>query len=44
VPLEENPELAAALSGVELGDAIPEELYKAVAEVLAFILRASRNA
>lgn len=41
VPLEENPALAEALAQVELEHAIPEALYRAVAEVLAFILRAS---
>ncbi|NVO16537.1 MAG: EscU/YscU/HrcU family type III secretion system export apparatus switch protein [Rhodoplanes sp.] len=41
VPIEENAGLAAALSSVELGDEIPEELYRAVAEVLTFILRLS---
>jgi len=41
VPIEENVGLAAALSEVELGDEIPLELYKAVAEVLAFLLRVS---
>jgi flagellar biosynthesis protein len=30
--------LAGALSNVELGDEIPEDLYKAVAEVLIFVL------
>jgi len=30
-----------ALSNVELGDEIPAELYKAVAEVLIFVLRLS---
>ena len=39
VPIEENPGLAQALSEVELGDEIPVELYRAVAEVLTFILR-----
>ena len=38
VPIEENEVLAAALSNVELGDEIPEDLYKAVAEVLVFVL------
>jgi flagellar biosynthesis protein len=33
--------LAGALSNVELGDEIPEELYKAVAEVLIFVMRLS---
>jgi len=41
VPVEENAPLAAALSDVELGDEIPTELYKAVAEVLVFVLRLS---
>jgi len=41
VPIEENPGLAAALSDVELGEEIPVELYRAVAEVLTFILRAN---
>jgi flagellar biosynthesis protein len=41
IPIEENEVLAGALSNVELGDEIPAELYKAVAEVLIFILRMS---
>ena len=41
VPIEENPGLAAALADVEIGDEIPVDLYKAVAEVLVFILRLS---
>ena len=41
VPLEHNPALAEALSQVELDDAIPEDLYRAVATVIAFVLRAS---
>jgi len=41
IPIEENELLAGALSNVELGDEIPEELYKAVAEVLVFVLRLS---
>jgi len=39
VPIEENEVLAGALSNVELGDEIPEDLYKAVAEVLIFVLK-----
>ena len=39
IPIEENEVLAGALSNVELGDEIPTELYKAVAEVLIFVLR-----
>jgi len=41
VPIEENASLAGALSEVEIGDEIPVELYKAVAEVLIFIMRMS---
>jgi flagellar biosynthesis protein len=41
VPIEENEILAGALSNVEPGDEIPAELYKAVAEVLVFVLRLS---
>ena len=41
IPIEENEALAGALSHVEIGDAIPPDLYKAVAEVLVFVLRLS---
>jgi flagellar biosynthesis protein len=41
IPIEENEVLVGALSHVELGDEIPAELYKAVAEVLIFVLRLS---
>jgi flagellar biosynthesis protein len=41
IPIEENEVLAGALSRIELGDEIPAELYKAVAEVLVFVLRLS---
>ena len=44
IPIEENEVLAGALSNVELGDEIPAELYKAVAEVLVFVLRLTRQA
>jgi flagellar biosynthesis protein len=43
VPIEENAALAEALSQVELGEDIPDALYRAVAEVLIFILRTSRT-
>ena len=35
VVIEANPYLAEALSGVELDESIPMELYEAVAEVIA---------
>ena len=41
VPLERNPALAQALSTIELEAEIPEELYRAVATVIGFVLRAS---
>ena len=44
IPIEENEVLAGALSNVEIGDEIPTELYKAVAEVLVFVLRLSKPA
>lgn len=36
VPLYENADLIEALSHLELGDEIPEVLYRIVAEVIAF--------
>jgi len=44
IPIEENEVLAGALATVELGDEIPTELYKAVAEVLVFVLRLNKRA
>ena len=41
IPIEENAPLAEALAQVDLGEDIPEALYRAVAELLIFILRAS---
>lgn len=37
VPIQSNPELAAILSKLDIGQNIPEELYKIVAEILIFI-------
>ena len=36
VPLQNEPELARILAQVPLGDEIPQQLYVAVAEVIAF--------
>lgn len=44
VPIEENALLTQALSAVELDDQIPEELYKAVAQVIGFVLQLRRRA
>jgi flagellar biosynthesis protein len=41
VPLEQNPDLALALSKIEIDEEIPEALYQAVAVVLSFILGAA---
>lgn len=38
VAVEENAVLAQALSAVELDDEIPEELYRAAAQVIGFVL------
>ena len=38
VPIVENKELAELLTKTEIGDAIPAELYDAVARVLAYVL------
>jgi flagellar biosynthesis protein len=43
IPIEENEVLAGALSNVELGDEIPAELYKAIAEVLVFVLKLTKQ-
>ena len=37
VPIYENAELTQWLSQLELGDEIPESLYIAIAEILAFV-------
>lgn len=36
VPLYPNAELAATLVQIPLGDEVPEQLYRAVAEVISF--------
>jgi len=36
VPLYENAELAGILARLSLNDEIPEELYRVIAEILAF--------
>ncbi len=36
IPIKEEPELVELLATIELGDQIPEALYVAVAEVIAF--------
>ena len=36
VPIYENAELVRMLARMELGDSIPEELYRTIAEIIAF--------
>ena len=44
VPIVENKPLARALyASVEIGEAIPQSLYKSVAEVLAYVYRLKRK-
>ena len=37
VPVTQNPPVAEVLNQLKLGEEIPPELYKAVAEILAFV-------
>lgn len=37
VPVHEDSKLASTLSKLEIGDAIPPELYEVVAEILVFV-------
>lgn len=43
VPVVYNKEMADLLNNVEVGEAIPEELYEAVAEVIAFVLSVDKK-
>jgi flagellar biosynthesis protein len=43
VIIETNPVLAEALSGVELDETIPVELYEAMAVVIGYVLRQTRK-
>ncbi|MCA3596157.1 MAG: EscU/YscU/HrcU family type III secretion system export apparatus switch protein [Methylobacterium sp.] len=42
IAIEENPVLAQALSQIDLDEQIPVPLYKAVAEVIGFVLKTGR--
>lgn len=42
IVIEQNPVLAEALSKVDLDTEIPVPLYKAVAEVIGFVLRTGK--
>ncbi|MGH2876886.1 MAG: EscU/YscU/HrcU family type III secretion system export apparatus switch protein [Solirubrobacteraceae bacterium] len=39
VPVREDPALIAALAALDLGDAVPEPMWRAVAEALAWAYR-----
>lgn len=39
VPIYENAELVKMLARLELGDSIPQELYRVIAEIIAFAWR-----
>lgn len=43
VPIQEDPSLVELLSQLEMNEVIPEQLYNAVAEVLAFVYRADHE-
>ncbi len=39
IPLRQDPALAGALATLDIGQQIPPELFRAVAEVLAFVYK-----
>jgi FlhB-like protein len=43
VPIREDPALAAALATVDLGEAIPPDLYAVVAAVLAYVYQVKQK-
>jgi len=43
VPIVVNEEMANLLNNVEVGEAIPEELYGAVAEIIAFVMSVDKK-
>jgi flagellar biosynthetic protein FlhB len=44
IPIVSNPPLARAIfAGVEIGEEIPAEHYKAVAEIIGYVLRLKRK-
>ncbi len=36
IPMQENPVMAQALAQIDIGEEIPQQLYLAVAEIIAF--------
>lgn len=43
IPIQEDPTLVELLSQLEINESIPEELYKAVAEVFAFVYQLDKD-
>ncbi len=43
VEIYEDPDLAEMLYGLDFNEEIPEELYGAVAEILAYVYKMSKN-
>lgn len=43
IPIQEDPSLVELLGQLEINEAIPEDLYQAVAEVFAFVYRLDRR-
>ena len=43
VPIVINEEMANLLNNVDVGDSIPEELYGAVAEIIAFVMSVDKK-
>jgi flagellar biosynthesis protein len=43
VPIHDDPDLVAVLAKLDLGTEIPDSLYRAVAEVLAFVYKLNKD-
>ncbi|HAK88297.1 MAG: flagellar biosynthesis protein FlhB [Nitrospirae bacterium GWC2_46_6] len=43
VPIKDDPQLVEVLSTLDLHQEIPPELYRAVAEILAFVYRMTKK-
>lgn len=43
IPIKNDPDLVQVLSKLEVGTEIPVELYRAVAEILAFVYSLNEN-
>lgn len=43
IPVEQDPVLAEALGQLDLGQEIPPELYRVIAEILVFIMETDRK-